>query len=1041
MKPKYTFKTRLSAAATLATIVLTATQVHAGVVFTENFETPDIAGYVQGTTPSGWVRAAQGFNSSFHGLIDQDVDGVGGLAFTPPSTQGYAFRYTNSGLTTAAGVIGNLALGATYTVSAEVVKDVVGAGLPYTMQLLAVAPGAARDDCREAPIGSTILATASGNAPADGSVQAISINFIPNPVTHAAYFGYDLAVRFIGASSSANIDNVQVSSVEPPTAYWDTNGTTAGAGGPAATGIWDGSTANWNTTADGTGTLATWSGGQAVFAAGSDATGPYTVTVNGSRDVNILTFEEGSVTIANGASGALNLTGETLATVASGLSASIATPLTEDVAGRQFQKLGAGSLTLSGNNTYTGTTTVSLGTLILSGTDNSAATGGMTITGGNIQFNSPGSINGTGPNVTVNAGGTLVFGPAFGSSNIAAALLDRVLDTSGGTIAADNYSSTPFDFQTSLKNAAFFGAVGNVNYTGTHTPNGTTYRLGGGGTLTLANTNALTGAGKSAVVRGNVSLAAANDLDGGVTLTSGSLQVGNNGSLGSGTLVINGGRIASTDTNARTLANPLDVNANMSLGDATNNGTLTFSSGVDISGGTRTFTLNSDAAFTGMVSGASALTKAGPGILTLSGANTYNGTTTVSGGTLVLSGSNSSAGATTVNAATLQLNSDSNGGLASGLLSLSQNAGVLQAVNADRVIANNMTLNSSPTISGSQSLTLTGTMTVNNNRILTNSISGSGKLLTLATVTRDGTNNRNLTFSGNGNTTVTGGVTLGTGTLTKNGAGTLTLLSNTNSYNTTTVNGGTLAIGANDVLPANVIIGNGTLNAGTFSDTVGTLDVTHADSTISLGSGATLAFADSSAVDWTGGTLNIIGFVSGSSLKFGDGMTAGLSPTQLTQITAAGFSNFGINGSGFLTADGGTGSPFTTWAGAGVAFGADANGDGVENGLAWLLGAANKDVNATGLLPIVSHSGGNLVMTFTMLNAASRGTAVLNVQHSNDLGITDPWASAAVPETSGPVSGVNFSITADGNFNDVIATIPASEAAAGKLFGRVTATE
>jgi autotransporter-associated beta strand protein len=139
-----------------------------------------------------------------------------------------------------------------------------------------------------------------------------------------------------------------------------------------------------------------------------------------------------------------------------------------------------------------------------------------------------------------------------------------------------------------------------------------------------------------------------------------------------------------------------------------------------------------------------------------------------------------------------------------------------------------------------------------------------------------------------------------------------------------------------------------------------------------------------------------------------------------------------------------TGSPFETWAGLGVTFDGDANGDGVSNGMAFLLGATGPNASALGLLPTVTETGGGLVMSFSMLDAASRGSATLNVQHSSDLGLGDPWTVVAVPETSGgPTSGVTFSITPGSipNTHSVTATIHADEADAGKLFGRLSATE
>jgi autotransporter-associated beta strand protein len=177
---------------------------------------------------------------------------------------------------------------------------------------------------------------------------------------------------------------------------------------------------------------------------------------------------------------------------------------------------------------------------------------------------------------------------------------------------------------------------------------------------------------------------------------------------------------------------------------------------------------------------------------------------------------------------------------------------------------------------------------------------GSGTIdFTAANVAQTGTASaRTLTLGG----TYTGGANTfgsiignsGTGanitSLVKNGNSTW-ILSNGNTYTgTTTVNAGTLALGANDVLPDNsaITMASGTLNAATFSDAVGTLDVTAA-AVINLGTGGALAFADSSAVDWTGGTLNITGTLGATSIRFGT-TSGGLTSGQLAVIS--------VNGSG-----------------------------------------------------------------------------------------------------------------------------------------------
>src|SRR4029079_6615864 len=76
--------------------------------------------------------------------------------------------------------------------------------------------------------------------------------------------------------------------------YWDANGNANGAstGGGVAPGTW-GVDSFWNDLADGTGNFNPWTDGNAaVFSAGSDATGAFTVTVNGTQSPAQIVFEE-----------------------------------------------------------------------------------------------------------------------------------------------------------------------------------------------------------------------------------------------------------------------------------------------------------------------------------------------------------------------------------------------------------------------------------------------------------------------------------------------------------------------------------------------------------------------------------------------------------------------------------------------------------------------------------------------------------------------------------------------------------------------------
>ena len=81
--------------------------------------------------------------------------------------------------------------------------------------------------------------------------------------------------------------------------YWDLNGSAAGAGGTQPSGTWDTTSANWNDTADGTGTVGTFTnnvGDIAVFSAGGDATSTYTITGTGVTFGSV-TNEDGIVTL------------------------------------------------------------------------------------------------------------------------------------------------------------------------------------------------------------------------------------------------------------------------------------------------------------------------------------------------------------------------------------------------------------------------------------------------------------------------------------------------------------------------------------------------------------------------------------------------------------------------------------------------------------------------------------------------------------------------------------------------------------------------
>lgn len=234
-------------------------------------------------------------------------------------------------------------------------------------------------------------------------------------------------------------------------------------------------------------------------------------------------------------------------------------------------KSGAGLLTLSGANTYNG---------------------GTVISGGALRFDAN-ALPATG-NIEIKSGGSLVAAGAF--ATVADLLASgRVITASTGSVALGANSSENIDLNSYA--GLHLGAAVNSTYTGTLTPTGNTYRLGGGGAaLKLANENALTGANNLLVEgAGSVVLANANNFTGATTIKSGTLQVGDGVTDGS-------------------------FDATSSI---TNDGTLLFQVI-----GTQTAHKS--------ITGTGSLVKQGGGTLILAGDNSYSGTTTLGAGILQL---------------------------------------------------------------------------------------------------------------------------------------------------------------------------------------------------------------------------------------------------------------------------------------------------------------------------------------------------------------------------------------------------------------------
>ena len=504
-------------------------------------------------------------------------------------------------------------------------------------------------------------------------------------------------------------------------------------------------------------------------------------------------------------------------------------------------KLGNGTLTLAGANTYRGATTINGGTLALIGGLNGASGTALTFTGtGAFTVNQPAgttqnmgvltfsSGDGTVQSIWAGSGNTaLIFSSLAPLAPIATAnfvvsggtngTTNKIVLTgqptgfigwnvffgdnefayldSAGYVRAINYGVDP---NTSLSSGGATLVGDHVKTTGTITDQGTerieTLHVAGNVTITMGSNKKLT---TNAILKtGNVA--------GGATITSGtSIQ---------------------SDPNVELLVRTLGVNDSL--------------------------TINTPI----IPNGTNPLIKLGQGTLTLAGANTYTGGTNVREGTLRI-GANErllNTGGLTISGGTfnLQTFSETVGAvrLASGSIigtgagTLTGSSYTMESGTASAILAGTaaLTKNTAGTVTLSGVNTYTGGSTINAGTVVVNSAASLGALsgslllnagtLEIATGFSSG---RSITLGDATSTfqvdsaqtyTVSSGI-IGSGALNKTGAGTMTLTGASSYSGGTDVRGGTLRLGANERLlnAGPLSIAGGTVDVQTFSETVGSV--------------------------------------------------------------------------------------------------------------------------------------------------------------------------------------------------------------------------
>lgn len=395
--------------------------------------------------------------------------------------------------------------------------------------------------------------------------------------------------------------------------------------------------------------------------------GAVTVSSVGNGDVPVLGTAMGSASLANNISVAESLQVGTGDKDDTGNYAAGTTSLTlSGVISGAGRLTITGPTTLSGANTYTGGTVVMGNTTVSNDTGlgtgfvnpgysdtvaltrstltfaTSAPSIGFLADAGQFNFGAgTGNLNftGTSPTLTINQAGSTVGSYSGNFTGNVVALVKNgsaqlaLTGNNAGQISSATVNAGSLAIGDGMATSATFS--GNVTLAG----GGLFFRPGSG--QTLAYGGSITGTAGGVTVNGHSSAV--------TNVTGGSSTFTGNTTINSGTLRISGDNLWSS-VSATTVGGGATLRLD---GDQTIRNLSGFGS-VNLATGGKTMTVNSagNTTFGGVISGSGGLTKTGSAIFTLTNANTYAGSTLVSGGTLVVNNALTSPLVTVDNGAT-----------------------------------------------------------------------------------------------------------------------------------------------------------------------------------------------------------------------------------------------------------------------------------------------------------------------------------------------------------------------------------------------------